>query len=183
MTRGHRDAGTAPSTRRGRGLVLLVALLLAPVHPVWPQDSPDLSAQIRAAFLFNFAKFTTWPASSTITFCVIGADPVGAPLAEAIRDRQIEGRPCRFARISTADEARRCQVLYAGGSENSPIVTAVRNLPVLTVGDGESFIDSAGLVAFMMDGSRMRFSINETLANQSGLKLSAKLLGLAKVVR
>jgi YfiR/HmsC-like len=153
-------------------------------------DSPG-EYEIKAAFLFNFAKFIDWPASSfksptsPFAICILGRDPFGSILDTALQGRMIGGRPLLILRLKDTAEARQCQMAFVSSSENShlaKILEDLRGLHVSLVGEADGFAASGGTIQFTIDENHVRFTINTDAADRAGLKFSAKLLALATIV-
>jgi hypothetical protein len=168
--------------RRVCGVILLIAAVAFPAAA----GSPTLETSIKATFLYKFAPFVTWPDSDPakpFTICVVGADPFGAVLDQAVSGQTYAQRPLQIARIETVSRQSGCDVAYLGGSRAQPVeaaLEALRGAPVLTVTD-EGRPD--GIIAFRLDGGHVRFRIDEDAAADSGLTISSKLLSLALAVR
>lgn len=147
--------------------------------------SPEYS--VKAAYLYNFAKFTEWPdtgaESEAMTFCIAGADPFGDAF-EALEEKGFLGRPvvvrrappdlhgCRVLFVNEPDAVRRAEILLRAGNET-----------ILTVGDQEGFIDAGGMIGFVIADDRVQFEANQTAAEQAGLTLGARMLELARRVK
>ena len=149
---------------------------------------PDVA--VKAAFLFNFAKFVDWPAlppGAPIAACVVGDDPIAAALVETVRGQDINGHA--FEVLAATGQQRSgasaicCSSAVRAIRQSADGLDAVRSLPVLTVSDGKGFAQSSGIIEFYLDAGRMRFAINVDAAERSGLRLSSRLLGLAKIIR
>jgi hypothetical protein len=147
-----------------------------------------LNVAVKAAFLFNFAKFAEWPAlpsGGPIVLCVVGNEAVAVALAETVRGQNIGGHPLDVLR--PPDSAwRTCQLLFiadADARRASAGLSAIKAVPVLTVSDSKGFAQTGGIIELYVDAGRMRFAINVDATARSGLSLSSRLLGLAKVVR
>jgi hypothetical protein len=151
-------------------------------------DEPS-EYQVKGVFLLNFTKFVEWPAAafeapdSPIAICILGDDPFGAALDQILAGEVVNGRKVAVQRLRRAPTPKSCQVLFAGKSEKD----ALRLLPgleagVLTVGEGESFVREGGMIAFLLENRRVRFNINQTAAENAGLKLSSKLLNVARSI-
>jgi hypothetical protein len=147
--------------------------------------------QVKAAFLYNFANFVEWPsaalgpAGTPLRVCVIGADPFGGSLDEAFRDQLVQGRKVQIARGQALDALGRCHILFLPQSEQGhwqDLVRELRATPTLTVGDGPPLARQGGIINFVIEAQRVRFEINPVAAEQAGLRISSKLLTLAKVV-
>ena len=146
--------------------------------------------QIKAAFLYNFAKFVDWPPQAfagtgdPFAFCVAG-DAFAGALEKVLNAETLNGRRLVVRRIAPADKLQACQIIYVASSESGryPQITTLGNSPVLTVGETEDFIDSGGMIRFVETGHRIQFQINTEAAERASLKLSSKLLRLAEIVR
>lgn len=157
-----------------------------------PADTAALSREylIKAAILFNFAKFASWPETTfgypgaPLRICVLGDDPFG-PALDSLHGKQVRNRPLATARIGTLEEAPQCHILFVSSSEeaNLPaILDYVGKLPILTVADIGRFANTGGIIALKEVNNRSRIEINLDAAEQAGLKLSSKLLRLADTV-
>jgi hypothetical protein len=147
--------------------------------------------EVKAAFLVNFAKFIEWPASvfksaeAPLTIAVVGDDPFGADLDDAIRGKLVAGRSMAVKRVEWRDDLTPFQMVFISTSERLRVKDIVRRLDgasVLTVSDLDSFCSSGGLIAFVNVGDRIRFEVNAEAAQRRGLKISSKLLTLATSV-
>ena len=155
------------------------------------QLSGDREYLIKAAFLYNFLKFVEWPVealpeiSDTITTCVVGEDPFGNAL-ESIRGKTVKNRSLAIRRVEELRNLGTCQLVFISASEKNrlrKITDALKGRSVLTVGDFEGFLESGGIIRLFMQSNNIRFEINLDTAEQAQLKVSSRLLNLAKVVR
>ncbi len=149
--------------------------------------------QVKAAFLFNFAKYVTWPAhafpdaTAPIRIGILGEDPFQNDLAEVVAGQKWEGRAFEIAHGSRAEDLASCQVIFISDSEQSRMtqhLAALRKArsPALVVGNDASLLSSGGMIRFVMERNKVRFEINLGNANTAGLNLSSKLLSLARQV-
>jgi YfiR/HmsC-like len=144
---------------------------------------------IKAAFLYNFAKFTEWPAlqpAGIIIVCVVGNDRIASTLVETVRGQKINGHALEVQRPQDTTTWRSCHVLFVADAEARQLASGlgeIGTLPVLTVSDGKGFCEGTGIVELYVENERMRFAINVDAAERSGLRLSSRLLALAKVIR
>ena len=167
-----------------RRLVLASALLaLCGPSGVRGQDV-STEYRVKAAFLYNFVKFVEWPpeaAAGPLEICVAGQNPFGTVLADIVRDENVGGRPIRARVILEPDKS--CDVVFVPRRANtSAYLGAARGAPVLTVGETTAFTTQGGLVRFFLDGSNVRFEINRAAAERAGLRISSRLLQLARIV-
>lgn len=168
-------------------LTTLVALWLA-AGPVSAQTArqPDVTA----AFLLNFARFTEWPAEALpadapLTFCV--SDPaVADALEQSVRAHPIESHPAQVVRFSNESAPRGCALIYASGLDDrrmTELLDPLRGASVLLVGDADQFEHRGGIIRLFVEGEHMKFVVNLAAADRAHLRLSARLLKLATVVR
>jgi hypothetical protein len=166
---------------------MVIALLPGEGHA---QTAATASA-LKAAFLYNFAKFVEWPPEArpgdgqAFVVAVLGNDPFGRALDEAFSGKTLFGHRSVVRRVETLEEARRAQIVFVSSSEDKKLeqVLSVLARPgVLTVGEMEGFARRGGIIGFRMDQRRVRFDINAGRASQARLKLSSELLKLARIV-
>lgn len=185
-------------TRSVRGIrinsflrVVTMALLVSPSHGQSSDDVYSLEYRVKAAFLYNFAKFVEWPSASEASgsdrfaLCVLGADPFGPILDETVSGKSVQGKPLEVRRVETAAAAMTCQVVFISSSERSQISTIVEVLStaaVLTVSEIPGFAERGGMVNFVLHHDRVQFEINPHLAGKVGLHISSHLLRLARTV-
>ncbi len=180
-----------PRWRIGSAL-LVVAIAAAPGGPALHGQAPSES-HVKAVYLLNFARFTTWPQeaaaagdSDAFDVCVLGADPFGPVLDATLAGETVDGRRVVAKRIATADAAAGCRVVFvsaADGHELTRILQAVQKIRALTVSDLPGFADEGGMIEFVPEGRRVRFAVNVQAADRSGLLLSSELLRVALKVR
>jgi hypothetical protein len=145
--------------------------------------------RVKAVFLLNFTKFIEWPAAafeasdSPIAICILGDDPFGSEMDRIVAGELVNGRKVTVQRIKHAPPPKSCQVLFAGESEKDTVKT-LRGLGpgILTVGEGEGFVRQGGMIGFIVESRHVRFEINRTEAESAGIKVSSRLLNVAKSV-
>jgi hypothetical protein len=169
-------------------LLLVLALVGSPLS-VGVQARASNEYQVKAAFLYNFAKFIDWPGeafagpSAPLIIGVVGDDPFGGALDQAINGKSIGGRPLAVRRLKWGQDLRSCHILYISSSEQKrlpQIIQSLRGASVLTVSDMERFNQQGGIINFILEANRVRFEINSRAADQARLRISSKLLALAK---
>jgi hypothetical protein len=146
--------------------------------------------QVKAAFLFNFAKFVEWPAAafrngqSPITICVVGDDPFGPAIDATVKGQSFANRSFSVRRVKQIPRDDTCQIAFFSGAESArtELGTAIRALPILTVGEDDATSESSGIINFVIEERKVRFDINLDAAERAGIKISSKLLKLAKRV-
>ena len=168
-------------------LVIVAGLLCSEFVPAIFGAPPSLEYQVKAAFLFNFTKFVQWPAAAypsanaPFTICILGDDPFGRALDDIVQGESVNGHKIDVERIR-ADAQTNCQVEYVARNSSIPPIASAAGSGVLTVGEGDEFVRQGGIVGFILDDRRVRFEINLKAAMNAGLKLSSKLLAVARSV-
>jgi hypothetical protein len=150
--------------------------------------STSLEYAVKAAYLYKFAPFVEWPATtfssadSPINICVSGKDPFGSALDQAVAGQHVEGHALVVRRIADIAAASGCQIVYLGASAGQSAslgLDALRGQPVLTVSDSVSDPASRGIINLLVEDNKVRFEIDDRAAEQSHLTISSKLLSLA----
>ncbi len=146
--------------------------------------------EIKAAFLYNFAKFVEWPADvsrgqDVLTIALLGRDPFGPVLDQMVTDKTVRGRRIVVRRIASVEEAQGCQIVYVGASEERHLGEIIRSLAgrsVLTIGETDEFTSRGGIISFRLEEQKVRFAVNLQAAERARLTLSSQLLRLAQIV-
>jgi hypothetical protein len=183
--------------RRARGVCRLGAAILGALAalsgacPASTETNPTGEYQIKAAFLYHFAQFVEWPeetfkdAGSPLTYCTIGGDPFQGSLDAALNGKTIGARSFRVVHFRQSQEIHGCQVLFLGAGEKKllgAILASVKGNSILTVGDSEHFVQEGGMIGFCLEENKIRFEINLETAQRAKLRISSRLLTLAKSV-
>ena len=157
----------------------------------WAQDvTPFREYDVKAVFLFNFTQFIDWPESraaetnAAFVIGVLGADPFGAILDQAVTGEHIRGRALAVRRFSRVEDVQNCDLLFVSRSEKGRMADIVRRLSgrgILTVGDLDPFGRLGGIITFKTAKGRVQFEINVAAAEKEGFRISAKLLKVAQV--
>lgn len=154
-------------------------------------EASSLEYQVKAAFLVKFAMFVEWPAAARsdvkepFTIGILGDDPFGKGFDDAIKSERVNHRPVALRRASGLSELEDCQVIFICASEANRLEELLREVedrPVLIVGDAPDFAKRGGMIGFIKEDGKMRFEINIAATEHAGLKLSAKLLQVGKIV-
>ena len=147
--------------------------------------------QVKAAFLFNFAKFVEWPSSNLpdpsapLRICILGRDPFGEELRNITKEKTVSGRKLQIDQVVDLRQARTCQILFIASSEKAQLketLDALQGANVLTVSDTNGFLEQGGMINFVLENDRVQFGVNRKAAEKAGLKISSKLLSVAKLV-
>ena len=172
-------------------VILALSLGFSGVWNAAAESSSVREYQVKAAFLYNFAKFIEWPDSafsnenSPIIICVLGYDPFGEAL-DVMREKTIGRRNILIKRVMDIEDLEECHILFISSSERrnlSQILRIVRNKSVLTVGDTKGFAYSGVIINIASEENRLGFEINVDAAQRAHLKLSSKILKLGKIVK
>ena len=145
---------------------------------------------LKGAFLFNFARFTEWPADAlhpdtAVSACVLGDRAVADAFSKTVKGKQLAGRTIAVTNLPTTGSIPICHVLYLSGvaeTRIAEIVSTLRDTPVLTVSDSDTFTKRGGIVQIFVESGKMKFRINSRSAKRARLQLSSRLLALAEVV-
>jgi len=182
---------TAKPFARAMALLGLTVCLLV-TDSGFAGESPATEYQVKALFLFNFAKYVDWPAAAftnaaaPITIGVIGTDPFGDYLQNAVVGKTINGRPFIIQHLAADADLSGCQILFVSDSEVSRIggiLDKAGALPILTVGEDEEFAQKNGIINFVLKDGKVRLEINLAAARKAGLTMSSKLLAVADLVK
>jgi len=188
------SVGRRPSRLRPRFVAALLMLLLT-LHLIATQKGQAQVAlteyQVKAAYLFNFLKFVEYPSESfadplaPFVIGIAGEDPFGSALPQVVTGKTVQGRDLVLRFYRAGEDLRGAHILFISASEKKRlpvILSGLRGSSVLTVSDMEGFLDAGGMVQFLNENDRVRFAINVEATGRARLKLSSKLLSLAKVV-
>ncbi len=170
-----------------RGLCGLLCLLAAV-----PQSAAQAESGVKAAFVFNFMRFTEWPPlrvparDAPLWLCVWSGDGQLAESMRSLAGRLVDQHPLRVLDVERADELGRCHALFVPeAAPRGPTPAWLRrseSLDVLTVGDGEGFAAGGGMIGLNFDGTKMRFDLNDRAVRRSNLKFGSQLYQLGRSV-
>lgn len=178
--------------RASLGWLLCAALWLAtttaPAAIAQGRDSPN--SLLKAAFLFNFAKFTYWPEptwgskDAPLTLCTIGDDALVRSLPQ-LGGHTVQGHPVTILSLARDADTKPCQLLYLAHSEQGLYHHVLKDMvdaPVLTISELTNFAASGGGIELYQQGEHLRFIINLEATRRAGLTLSARLLAMAQLI-
>jgi hypothetical protein len=171
-------------------LCLAFVQLLVPRIAAGQGDSVS-EYELKAAMLYNLTRFVEWPASAypnpetPTQLCILGRDPFGNSLASIVSRRGANSRPVQIRHLQNGNGIRACHVLYISSSEKKnigQIISLLKGSDVLTVGEMAQFAARGGMIQFSLVDRQVRFDINLQAASQADLKISSRLLVLARIV-
>jgi hypothetical protein len=177
-----------PSVTRS-SLALVLVLLLAGSGFAHAQTATEY--QVKAAYVYNFAKFVEWPAQdfpssdAPIHICVLNNPPFERELNQIVKGKTINGRGIAIVSVKNAEESRACHILFTNASQDSQtraILETLSHRSVLTVGETAGFVEKGGIINFIVVDDRVQFQVNHRVANEVGLRISSRLLSVAKLV-
>jgi uncharacterized protein DUF4154 len=172
-------------------LCLALANAFLPKAAVGQQDSAG-EYELKAAMLYNLTRFVEWPSSAyadpqaPTVLCILGRDPFGGSLTSVAANPASGGRPVQIRHVPNDKGIRGCQVVYISSSERKSIVQILSTLKgssILTVGEMDQFAARGGMIQFSLEEKQVRFEINLDAASQADLKISSRLLVLARIVK
>ncbi len=171
-----------------KGLIVacLLPLTIARAQP--PEANREYA--LKAVFLYNFCRFIEWPKSAfaspndPIVIGLIGEDPFGPLLNDAVKGEALRGRTIQIEHYRKPEAIGRCHLLFVGRSEMKrldQILAAVDGRSVVTVGESDAFLDRGGMIALAAEGNRVRLHINPAMLRAASLDVSSKLLSVAEI--
>lgn len=178
--------------RRLRALLLAGFTALAFRTPSVDSSSEPLAEYpVKAAFLYHFVEFVEWPRTThsepaTLTIGVLGRDPFGEVLDSAILNKMMAGRTLTIRRFATVEALETCEILFIASSEMPrlpQVLLRLRGAAVLTVGEADRFAQRGGMIGFVLENNRVRLDINRVATESAGLRVSSKLLAVARMVK
>jgi hypothetical protein len=171
-------------------LAMLVSFQIVTAPNVRSQDALS-EYQVKAAYLFNFLKFVEWPEDAftdslaPIVIGIVGDDPFGSALPQVVIGKTVQGRDLVIRKYHAGENLRGASILFVSASEKKrlpQILASLHGSSTLTVADMDGFLDEGGMIQFLSENDRVRFSVNVDATSRARLKVSSKLLSLARVV-
>jgi hypothetical protein len=170
---------------------LLTAVAVGGAFAIRAAAEPNLEYRVKAAFLYNFAKFVAWPAEvfpaadSPVAFCLAGDDPFGELLESIINERKVEGRSISIRRLASDAPLAGCHLVFSSELDGARVARVLQHAGeanALTVGEADDFLSRGGMIRLFVEEGKVRFDISARSAEQVGLKISSQLLKLARNV-
>jgi hypothetical protein len=171
--------------------LLVVGAAFAQPQPAGP-DETNREYAIKAAYIYNFGRYVQWPpasfpdSQSPFVIGVLGSDPFGALLDEIAQSKKIEGRPIAARRFASMAEYQPCHILFvsaaASPEQKLAAIKMAQDSRVLLVGEDPGLAERGATINFFLEQNKIRFEINAEAARREQLKISSKLLSLAKIV-
>lgn len=170
---------------------ILIAALWWSYSPTCAYAQSATEDQVKAAYLFNFAKFIEWPAEAfdksdaPMNFCALGRSPVVDELDSSVRGKSVNGHTITLKHLQGPEDLKGCHLFFlapGAGKQQQKLLQAAKGLPVLLVAETPGFARAGGTINFVMENGRLLFEINIKAAENAHLKISSKLLALARIV-
>ncbi|MBD3234425.1 MAG: DUF4154 domain-containing protein [candidate division Zixibacteria bacterium] len=171
---------------------LLFAALLWSAESGCCQEAKLTEYQIKAAMVFNLAKFTSWPdtaferSADSIIIGVLGVSRTIELLEKSVEGNRIHGRKVAIKHIDENTDAPDCHILFVGSSTDetiTDIIDAFSGISVLTISECSKFADKGGMIELTIKDNKVRFIINLKSIKKSGLAVSSQVLKLAEIVQ
>ena len=175
--------------RHGRTLLTLSLSMIAALAATPARADATREYQLKAAFLHHFAQFVEWPPGTfsdekaPIILATLGADPFEGELDRVVAGKTVGGRRVVVKHFPRPTEVQQCQLLFVGSESDELLPAALQKLGragVLTVGETDKFMEYGGIIRFYSEDNRVRFDISQEATARARLRISAKLLRLAK---
>jgi hypothetical protein len=184
-------AGSDSRRIRRVSAIIICWFLFNASHNAFSLGRENAEYTLKLAFLYNFTKFVEWPSYSfrspgaPFAICVVGRDPFSLDIENELRTRPAGDRPVEFVALKQTDALNVCHIVFIPVTEKDQAAGIVRSLKgssALTVGESEGFAVRGGIINFTIEGGNVHFEINRLAADRAGLKISSRLLNLAKIV-
>jgi len=175
-----------------RWRIRAAGLVLAAFLPCAAMPIASGEYDVKAAYLYNFAKFIVWPpeafpsADAPFAICILGQDPFGQALDAIVKGERIQRRPLVVRRLNGWDDAETCQILFVSTSVREDFEQLLGGHTfrrTLTVGEVPQFLAAGGHISFFLEGGNVRFAINAGSVARTDLQISSKLMRVARVDR
>ena len=189
-----RDSKSSNTTKRpfSAAPILLAIMLCLLGEKALAQTRSADEDQVKAAFLLNFGRFVEWPATAfadqtePFRICISGATDVANALGVLTIGQKLHGRDIAVHLIDHHQPVKQCHILFIGNvtaKERKNLLAETKGTSTFTVADEKDFILNGGMLGLVNTDNRISFEINQQLAEDAGLKISSRLLSLARVVR
>ncbi len=172
-------------------LAVLAFLATALVCSGGARAEAALEYRVKAAFLYNFAKFVTWPGAAfpaptvSVVFCLVGEDPFGDLLESTTKDRKIEGRDIEIRHLALDASLAGCHLVFVSGvgsARAAHVLQRATAARALAIGESEDFLARGGMIRLLVEEGKVRFDVSTKATDTVGLKVSSQLLKLARDV-
>jgi YfiR/HmsC-like len=185
-------SGTAKAPQTMKTLRMNIAAVALAALPLFSRafpaqrTVPALEYEVKAAFLLNFTRFIDWPPGAPqgapFNLCILGDDPFDGVLDRIMAGESVNGRKLVVRRLGN-EPTGECQLVFTEANPKQVSSMISRLGPgVLTVGEGDAFLKEGGMIAFVLENRHVRFDINHGAASKAALRISSRLLSVARSV-
>ena len=174
-----------------RTLALALAFLLAPAGAAAQSEARAAEVRVKAAFLYKFCDFVEWPPAAfaepgvAFTVGVVGADALADELAQVVARRSVHGHPVVVRKLKRGAPLAGLHMVFVGGREGGrlqEVLAAAKGQPLLTVTEAEDVEEPGSVINFVLVADKVRFDVALPPAEAGGLRISARLLAVARKV-
>jgi hypothetical protein len=185
------EVSACPSRRRAlaRAVVTLTAWVIAILPVAVAAQARFEEYSLKAAFVYRFPQFVDWPEEAlcapAIDICVASPNPFSGSLRRLVDGESVAGHPLRVRDIHRTADLAGCHALFLTprSDDADDLIRAAATRPILTIGEGDSFLDAGGIIALRIVDRKIRFDVDTDHARRAGLRINAQLLNLASSVR
>ena len=170
--------------------VWFVLLGVFTINPAGFSQAADMEYEVKAVFIYNFANFIDWPAetfeadNSPLRIGILGTGPIDISLMN-LNGKKIQKKSLKISRVHNLNKVSQFHIIFVNFSERRnarSIIKALQGTGTLTIGDTPDFAEQCGVINFYLKGGKVRFEINVKASLREKLKISSKLLRLARIV-
>lgn len=173
-------------------LIAIGVLILTSARNGNPAAIPRETAPeyaVKAALIYNFVQYVTWPAEafpsqdSPFVIGILGQDPFGDVIDKVVEGRGVMGRRIQVRRVTLAEAATGCHVVFISREEGSFLadwLRALRTKPVLSVTESPEEISASATILFVKQGNSLRYDVNLETAEEAGLKIATPMIVSAR---
>jgi hypothetical protein len=177
--------------RRIPFLLVAFCLLSSNSPKALSQNEEGVGYPVKLAFLYNFTKFVEWPAGSyrdaraPLAICIVGHDPFNPDLEGELRTRTVGSHPVEVRTLRPNDALSVCHIVFVPVSEKDQdrILRDLNGSSALTVGETDGFAVRGGIINLTVEDNKVHFEVNQLAADRAGIRISSKLLSVAKIVK
>ena len=191
--RTHRNAAAALLCAATCASLLVAISLVSCPSANAQNEGINRETTIKAAYLYNFAKYVEWPADyvplttadgPAFVIGVVGNDPFGEALATIAREKKVGEKNIVIRHITKSTDDVRCHMIFFPANQNPTLVASVhakvKDAPILLVGETDDFLKSGGAISFFIESNRVRFEVSKSVAAAAKFKISSKLLNIGR---
>ncbi len=171
-------------------MLIMAGAMILSGNPLCEAGGPS-EAQVKAAFVYNFARFIDWPSQAfaddgaPFVLGVIGDNEIAGAIEQLVKGKTVNGRRMVYKRLTADASLDGCHLLLIGATEKrnvGRILDRLNDNSVVTVGETEGFVRFGGVIGFVVESSKVGFDVNVAAGKKKRVKVSSQLLKLARNV-